>query len=775
MRVIFAVLGWISGIVYAATLPPSADFVPFALVAAIGTLLAAILLKRASLVFFTLAAFAFVRFQALPAADNLAPFRDETFITLDGTIDAEPDRRDTAVHVRVRVSQLWHQDRRHTLHGVVLVHAPTGFSGQLGDTIRASGILSTPPELDRFSYADMLARADIYSLMRRGRVQLLAHATLETPFTSLIALRNDSEVRIGIALPEPYAGLLTGILLGDERGIAPEMRDAFAQTGASHVIAISGFNMAVLGGMIGGLLRRLRIPPLPAAVISIGLIAVYTLFVGASPSVVRAAFMTGVVFLGTALRRDVYVPTSLAFTVLVLSIFDPLILWDVGFQLSAFAVLGIALFADPLIGLHERIFADVPRRLQPISLLLRDSFTIGLAALAFTLPLSALYFGTISPAMLLVNILIVPVQPLIMLFGGLALFATAVHTTVGLMFFWAALLPLGWTVGIVRLFAAVPTLEVYPPPGWIAVAFIALISAAVVRARHPEWLASMTKLLASKALYVGLFAAALTIFLLALLIGSSRPDGRLHLWFYDLSNSAVVIVTPGGKQIVIDGGAYPSRLLTAVGDRLPFYDRTIELGIITTSDAALISAVPALYERYHAESMLINGSLNGSPVLDAVNTAVARFPRLPVESGTMFDLGDGVTLTVLHTPSSASDSTAALMLRLDYGAFSALLTGNVGVEDQARAIAAGTLAPVTLLQVPNGGEKNGLADGFAARVMPQWVIVQGDELYQRHRPDPAVIAQFGGARLLRTDLHGVIHIDTDGVYINTATARRASG
>jgi len=226
---------------------------------------------------------------------------------------------------------------------------------------------------------------------------------------------------------------------------------------------------------------------------------------------------------------------------------------------------------------------------------------------------------------------------------------------------------------------------------------------------------------------------------------------------------------------VIDGGSYPSRLLTAVGDRLPFYDRTIELGIITTSDAALISAVPALYERYHAESMLINGSLNGSPVLDAVNTAVARFPRLPVESGTMFDLGDGVTLTVLHTPSSASDSTAALMLRLDYGAFSALLTGNVGVEDQARAIAAGTLAPVTLLQVPNGGEKNGLADGFAARVMPQWVIVQGDELYQRHRPDPAVIAQFGGARLLRTDLHGVIHIDTDGVYINTATARRASG
>src|SRR6185369_12609088 len=90
-------------------------------------------------------------------------------------------------------------------------------------------------------------------------------------------------------LPEPQASLLVGMLLGNQHGIAPDVSDAFAQTGASQVIAISGFNMTVLSGVVIGLLKRLKVRRSYAAAISIGVIAAYTMFVGANPAVVRAA------------------------------------------------------------------------------------------------------------------------------------------------------------------------------------------------------------------------------------------------------------------------------------------------------------------------------------------------------------------------------------------------------------------------------------------------------------------------------------------------------
>ncbi len=200
--------------------------------------------------------------------------------------------------------------------------------------------------------------------MQESAVEVTARAG-DSLIGTLIDLKAQAKQLIDAALPEPQAGLLAGILLGNQRDIAPDVSDAFAATGAAHVIAISGFNMAVLSGVIVGALRRLRVSPASAALISIAVIGVYTVFVGANPAVVRAALMSGLLVVGRALRRQTYLPASLAFAALVLSAINPLVLWDVSFQLSFFATLGMALFADPFAAAFdnvlERLFsAEIP-------------------------------------------------------------------------------------------------------------------------------------------------------------------------------------------------------------------------------------------------------------------------------------------------------------------------------------------------------------------------------------------------------------------------------
>ncbi len=759
MLLIWAVLGWIAGTLFAASDPARADLVWLA----IGLASALFALRTRIHLFWGMVALAcaILRFQSLPIEDPIAPWRDTgDWITLDGVIDAPPDVRDTAVHLRIRVQHIWQQGRRTPLDGIVLVYAQPGFTTAIGDRVRAGGSLTTPPELDRFSYTDYLARRGVYTLMMRAQVRVLEAAAVPHPLTWLSHIRDDAERRIAAALPEPYAGLLSGILLGDERGIAPEIREAFAATSAAHIIAISGFNMVVIGGVLDGLMRRLRVPPLRGALLSIALIALYTLFVGAGAAVVRAAVMTAVVFFGSALRRQTFLPTSLAFTVLVMAALDPYVLWDIGFTLSAFAVLGIALFAEPLGRLHDWLFSGLPTPLVPLSRALRESVTVSIAAIVFTAPLSALYFGIVSPTLLVVNALIVPVQPLIMLIGGAGVLIGLLITDAGTVVLWAAMLPLAWSVGVVRLFALVPPLIVYPSPGVIAGLFILIIGAALMQISAPETSQKIARMLVRRAGLLLVGGVMVTVVVLTALILLSRPDGRLHIWFLDLAESAALIQTPDGTYILIDGGRYPSRLLTALGDRLPFTERTLDLLIITGKDEARIGALPDVLTRYTPLRVIAPASLSDTPSaerLDAVLTGL-NAPRGSVDGELTLPLRDGVRLT-LH------ETRGEVALHIEYGLFSALLPGTLSVRGQESLIERGVVQGVSLLQLPGGGERRALADGLPLMTAPAWIIAQGDRLNRRYQPDSGEIARFSGANLLRTDIHGIIHIATDGVSV----------
>lgn len=549
MRLLSLTLCWAAGIVTAAALP--AISLRFWLgIAIVGLLLTLVWRRQPTarwsallLVMFALGA---ARLALAPADADLLRFVNQGGLTVEGLVIAPPRMRDTTLQVDVAVDAVLRNDARIATSGRVRAQVAPSTPVRYGDRVQVTGLLVLPGESDTFSYAGYLARHGIFSQLVQASIRVLSSGHASPAQRFLVDVRELAAERIASGLPEPYASLLTGILLGDESRVAPEVADAFAATGAAHILAISGFNMVIISQAANATLRQLRLDRRLSAALAIGFIAVYTVFVGANPAVVRAAIMSSLLITGSLLRRRTYVPASLAFAALVMSIADPFVLWDVGFQLSLGATFGLALFATPLSQWIDTQAARLlPRPLATgTATLITPSLATSLAAQVLAAPLAAYYFGRLSLVLLPVNLLVLPVQTAVLLLGGGATLIALVAPALGQALYWLALPPLAWTTGVVRLFAHLPiaSIDLAIAPEWMTTYAATLLVAAMAHATSPGWLSQLASRLNRQRLLPALAGVYALLLALAAGIVLSRPDGRLHVWFLDQGHSNAVLI-----------------------------------------------------------------------------------------------------------------------------------------------------------------------------------------------------------------------------------------
>jgi len=774
MRLVYLAFGWTAGILLAAnhtggTTVISVIWLGLALLACVSAwLLWSETSQRIAGV--TLVAFALggLRMSLVPATSDIARYNNMGGLTIEGVVVSEPDVRDTQTQVQVAAETITRAGQTHETQGRVLVRVPRSTAVQLADRVRATGLLIAPAEFDTFSYADFLARSGVFSIMRNASLEVLESDPVRT---GLVSLKAQAGHHIARSLPEPQAALLTGILLGNESGIAPELDEAFSRVGASHIIAISGFNMVILSGAIMGLLRRLRLSDRKAAVIGIVVIAVYTLFVGANAAVVRAAIMSSLLIIGTAIKRKTYVPASLAFVACVMSLIHPLVLWDISFQLSFFATLGLALYADPLARYFDALLVRLfPRSFaRSVSGFLSEPLIVTLAVQITTLPIIALYFSRLSLVSILTNLLIVPVQAAVLILGIVATLTAFMMPGVAQILYWYDLILLTWTTEVVRTLARLPfaDVEFQVDPRLITIYFVLLIGVALMHATQPAWALRVGRFLRQRTVVSTTAFAGIATFFLIGAVYFSRPDGKLHLWLLDMGHSnAALIQTPGGAHILVDGGRFPSRLLTALGDRLPFNDREIDVLAITQPDENEYGALSAVLNRYDVGVVVTNGQPNLSPAYISLQEQLADHEQVVATAGYTLTMDDGVALEVLHpheqpTISDGLDDSA-LVLRVRYGNLSFLLTGDLSEAGQEALLNAGQWPLATVFQVPRHGSIRSLNAAFLAAVQPQVALLQLDPANLRGDPNPDILALLGDIPLFRTDEHGTIHLWTDG-------------
>lgn len=767
MRLVYLALGWVAGMLLAANHPGATIYTTMAwglLVSLAGVSLWLVWPDRTgrwavlALLALTLGG---LRFSVVPVGSAVAGYNNTGGLTVTGLVVAEPDVRDDRVQLVVETDSVTRAGQTVATSGAVLVEAPRVSNARYGDTITATGQLITPGEFDTFSYRDFLARRGVFSVMRGAAVEVVGTGGGMPLIATLLDIKTVAGQQINTYLPEPQAGLLTGILLGNERGISPQLSEAFNAVGAAHVVAISGFNMVILSGVVMALLGHLRLPPVTAALLGIGVIGLYTLLVGANAAVLRAAAMSSVVIIGGALKRRSYLPASMALVTILLSLHSPTVLWDVSFQLSLFAVLGIALFADPL---TRRL-----GRLGSTPGFLTEALVVTLAVQITTLPIVLLYFGRLSLVLIVVNLLIVPPQALLLILGLLATMAAFVLPPLAQILYWFDMLLLGWTIGVVRLFAQLPfaSVDFYLDPRLVAAYYLILIGGAVLHATQPEWVIQLAGTIRRRVVVSGAAFAGAALALLFLLLFLSRPDGRLHVWLLDVGHSnAVLVQSPGGAHMLVDGGRYPSRLLTAIGDRLPFNDREIELLFLTQPDVFDIAAVSAVLDRYTIGTAITNGQPNLGEAYREIEAKLEPYPLVHARAGYTIELDDGLSIDVLHPQDQPgiedSLDDQALVLRLRYGDVSILLPADASTAAQAEMLDTGQWPLATVLQIPRHGGARSLDETFLLAVQPSAAVVQVDPANRLGDPEPDTLALLGDVPLFRTDTGGTLHLISDG-------------
>lgn len=779
MTLIYLTLAWSTGIILGqqdSLFAPIAWAVIALLAAAGAVLLRQDRTQRLLLTCLTVGILGLLRMTAAstpPGPESLRSTNGQGWRTFEGVIVAEPDVRDTHVNLRVAVDVTRRYEETTAISGTALVQAPRYGGYTYGDRIQFSGTPLTPPEFDDFSYRDYLARQGVFTMIPNATVDILSSGHGSLFMEAMLSLKRQAQTLIADSLPEPQASLLTGILLGVETGISPEVRDAFNATSASHVIAISGFNMTLIAGLLSRMLTiawpRRRVL---TVVVGSAAIAVYTLFVGANPAVVRAAIMSILLIAAPLFRRRTYVPASLALAALIMSALDPYVLWDVGFQLSFAAVLGLALFTTPLEGVFRRALSHffTTARVERLLQLLSEPLIVTLAAQITTLPLIVFYFQRLSLSSFIVNFLILPVQTPLLLLGGLATLVGLVVAPLAQPLYWGAWAFLSWTVEVVRLFARLGGNYPAQVDGRLVMAFyLAIVLGAIAQGTRPGWLRQFGPFLRGRRFAVLTLGAGVVMIVLLWTAVFALPDGQLHVHFLDSGHSnAVLIETPAGAHILVDGGRYPTRLLTALGDHLPFWDRDIELLILTQPKDAQVAAIPAVLERYAIGQVLTNGQV---AVTDNTRTLqqmleARGIPVLAVTAGYTIETSEGVRLEVLHPlslPEADSEpNDEGLVLRLSYGDASFLLTPDLSEEAEAALLRNGQWLHGTVLQIPAHGSNSVTSEAFLAAVAPQAAVVQVDPGNRYGHPAPEVVARLGSVPLYRTDEHGAVTFSTDG-------------
>lgn len=681
---------------------------------------------------------------------------------------AEPaDERDSYTNLRVRVEQLSRMDDPITtsIHGLLLARTFPNVNLQYGDRIRLQGHIETPPENEDFSYREYLAHQGIYSYMPVPEVTRFEQGRGSPILSALYTFRMHALELVYRIFPDPEASLIAGIILGIQTGISPEVQEAFRMTGTSHIIVISGFNITIIAGMFTYLFKRWLGRYKGAVVTLIGIIF-YTLLVGANAAVVRAAVLGMLTLLGHLIGRRQAGVNSLAFVGGVMALITPTVLWDISFQLSFAATLGIMLYAEPFSQWFVRAVSHFisPEKAESLAGPISEYFLLTLAAQLTTLPLMAYYFKRLSLTALIANPMILPAQPALMVLGGLAILAGIAFQPIGQILAWVAWPFTAYTIRMVEWLAKIPhgtiTLGQVALP-LILIFYIILLGITCAHAQLPHLggrLRPVIPLTLLGALTVMIWRAAFY-----------APDGRLHVTVLDVSTGeGVLIQSATGRNVLINGGPSTIALSDALGRRLPPFNRSLDWLVIGDIDSEDISGISANLERFPPKKVLWAGNTSGTrPVAELQTQLISlKIPTTTIEAGQVLDLGLGASLQVVST------NTLGAVLLLEWENFRMLLPMGVNfssLESLQHNSAMRSVSAVVLLE---SGYAPLNPPYLISLLHPQLALLSVAAGDKTGLPSPETLEALEGYNLLRTDTNGWIEITTDGKQMWVEVERR---
>ncbi len=343
----------------------------------------------------------------------------------------------------------------------------------LGDELEIAGLLKRPENFSEFDYAAFLAKDDVYAVMSFPQIKLVGSGK-GSPFKEFLSrTKNAFEEKIELALPEPHASFLKGLLLGERESFSKEFKENLSRTGTTHIIALSGYNITLVSRFFVGGLLLLTIPYRVSFWIATLAVVLFVILTGASPSVVRAGIMGILILVAEREGRMYQIRNALVFAAAVMIFQNPKILrFDAAFQLSFLATLGLIYLSPRIDSLFDRVLTKITgfrfeqdRKKEIVGekaklLPLRRMLVETISAQLMVLPLIIYLFGRVSLVSPISNILVVAAVPYSMGVGFLVGLLGFISGDLARILGWLNWILLEYKLQVVNLFAKVPVASI---------------------------------------------------------------------------------------------------------------------------------------------------------------------------------------------------------------------------------------------------------------------------------------------------------------------------
>jgi competence protein ComEC len=725
-----------------------------------------------------------VRYQSsLPVINenHLQYYNGQTAVELKGLVSQAPDVRDKSTHIYLSDIEMKTPDGWKEVAGQALLFVPRYPAYSYGDELLIKGKLETPQKIDEFDYQGYLANQGIYSTMLFPKIEVLDTGRGFRPLAWVYSLRNRLSQAMAETLPEPQASLAQGMILGIRGNIPQSLQDSFMLSGTTHILVISGSQFNIVAGILVstglwlfGKRRYLYIW------LALAAIWVYDLLTGMSPPVIRSAIMVSLFLIADLLGRQRSAITVLAFAAAVMVAITPTILRDASFQLTFMSTLGMVFVAPRLQSLGRKaIGATLGEEGFIVSTAnwISDSLFVTLGVTIVIWPVIAYYFGVFSLVSPLATLLVLPALPYLIFSGAAAAVFGVLVLPIGQVLGWLAWLFASYMLVIINGFASLPIssikLETFNPVWlWVYFAILGVILWLTTRRKAVGEVINRVAVSTSKIPKKWIIAPLLVIAILTTLVACTMPDSRMHISFLDVGQGdAILIQTPNHQDILVDGGPSAQAISGELGRRMPFWDRTIELVVLTHPHTDHLNGLLETLRRYKVKQVLYLDTDYDSPTEQEWLSLIREkgIESIFAKVGQVINLGtEEVTIEVINPApdSSVLDEDNGVVLRLSSGKFSFLLTSDISQEAELDLITRRADLTSTVLKVSHHGSNYSNSAEFLAVVNPKLAVISvgadndyghpGAETMQR------LTDKVGLDHIYRTDKNSTIEFITNG-------------
>jgi competence protein ComEC len=615
-----------------------------------------------------------------------------------------------------------------------------------------------------------------------------------------------------LRLSEDDAVMLAAMVAGDRTYLTHALRVGFERTGSFHMLVVSGFHLAIVAACIFWIARRLRMPRVPATILTIVTSFAYALFTGFATPVQRSLWMVTLYLIGRLVYRERNALNTIGFAALCLLVVSPRSLFDSSLQMTLLAVIAIAGVAAPLLQGTIHPYAAAMRDLHLVAVDIKltprvaefrmmmravaehleragntviawrifpwsvrfairavELLVVSCAVeLAMTLPM-AVYFHRITIFALPVNLLILPLLLVLMPAALVTMLMLVVWPAAAVVPAMVVALVMHIGVGLVHLFGsmALGDFRIPNPLAWQSAAFCALLGAAIVLAhesfvREARWM--------RRGAWVALAMAALAAVMPRPV---ERPKGAMLVEAIDVGQGdSLLVITPDGKTLLVDGGGFGGGPKQApqdfdIGEEVvspALWARGIRhLDAVALSHAHSdhMGGLPAVLRNFHPEELWVGNNPRFGAYNALLDGAAAFHVRVKsFRAGDAFSFGSTQVYVLApfrdYMPGAEPANNDSLVLHVGYGATSVMFEGDAESPIEEEMLAEQGLTS-TLLKVGHHGSTTSTRPEFLTRVSPQWAVISSGRRNRYGHPREEVLEELEAAhvRTFRTDINGV--------------------